>query len=62
MQIIPNQANSNSLLCFTLPSSGRWTLELIDIRGAILTGWTKHMDAGNHRLHLAEILRDNELQ
>ena len=55
IQVIPNPANDESRIRFTLPVEGKWRLELIDARGKVMAGFQKQLNAGDQLLMLSEL-------
>jgi hypothetical protein len=58
LHVVPNPAGSDSRVCFTLPVSGEWSVELTDARGTVISGFKQHMNAGVQRISLSEVSRN----
>jgi hypothetical protein len=61
LQVNPNPAGPGSQVTFTLPSSGKWSLEMADAHGVRVNLLCRNMQAGVHRLSLREITAGREL-
>ncbi|MFZ4522355.1 MAG: hypothetical protein ACOYNC_11660 [Bacteroidales bacterium] len=55
LRIMPNPAGSNSHICFTLPFSGKWVLDLTDIRGTRPIRMATFQNAGDYRIPLMDV-------
>jgi hypothetical protein len=61
LRVNPNPAGPNSRVQFTIPASGRWTLDLIDAHGGRINGLTLHRAIGNYHLSVKDIAGNIEL-
>lgn len=61
LQVNPNPAKSWSQICFSLPVSGRYSLDVLDARGQQVASLSQNMGAGNHRIPISDITGSNSL-
>lgn len=61
LNVNPNPASDDSRICFTLPFSGKWSVELTDVRGNRIGAATRLMEAGIHSLPLREVMGNQQV-